>query len=161
PLLAGERGPGYAVRATGAISGLTQATTAAEILQAGLEGVALQLARLDRDLDRSAPGAELIVASGAGLLHNRAWMQMLADATGRPVGAGGAREASARGAAFSAFEAAGLLSENDLARLDPGIRRPLAPTADPETRNAYERAWRRQEALYRAVVSSGRREAGH
>lgn len=152
PLLAGERGPGYALRARGAIAGLTQATTATDILQAGMEAVAVQFARLDRDLDRVAPGATLTVASGAGLLANPGWMGMLADALDRPVGAGRAGEASARGAAFLAFEAAGILDESDLDRLDPGTDPPVVPRRDPKVRGAYRDALRRQEALYEVLV---------
>jgi gluconokinase len=55
PLLAGERSPGYAPRATGAIAGLTQATTAVEIVRAGLEAVAIEFARADRLLDEILP----------------------------------------------------------------------------------------------------------
>lgn len=150
PLLAGERGPGYALRATGAIAGLTAATTAADIMEAGLEAVAVDFARLDRDLDRVLPRPELLVASGAGLLANPDWMRMLADATGRPVASGDAREASARGAAYMAFEAAGVLTEADLARLDPGVGARAEP--DPGARRHYDDAARRREALYRVLI---------
>src|SRR5262249_11151002 len=44
PLLAGERSLGFAPHATGAVAGLTQATTADQIVHAGLEAVALTFA---------------------------------------------------------------------------------------------------------------------
>ena len=86
PLLAGERAPGYAARATGAIAGLTVATRPEEIVRAGLEAVAIEFARVDRRLDERLPPPERIVASGAGLLSSPAWLQIMADAP-RPPGA--------------------------------------------------------------------------
>lgn len=152
PLLAGERSPGYALRAAGAIAGLTQATTPADLLRAGLEAVALQLARLDRDLDRLAPPPEEVIASGAGLLANPTWMRMICDALGRPLRAGRAREASARGAAVTALEVAGL-ARRSLAAYDPGAGRRLEPDRSPEVRRHYAAGMSRQEALYRVLVT--------
>jgi gluconokinase len=152
PLLAGERSPGYALHATGAIAGITQATSAADLLRAGLEGVAVELARIDRELDRVAPGAEVVIASGGGLLANRPWMRMICDALDRPLRAGHALEASARGAALAGLEAAGL-APPDLRSLDPGAGPPLLPDRSPAVRRRYEAALRRQAALYRVLVS--------
>ncbi len=152
PLLAGERSPGYALRATGAIAGLTQATDPADLLRAGLEAVAVELARLDLDLDRVAPGAEAVVASGAAVLANPTWMRMICDASGRPLLAGRAREASARGAALAAMEAAGL-APADLDRLDPGAARRLEPDRRAAVRARYRAAMSRQAALYRVLVA--------
>jgi gluconokinase len=60
PLLAGERSLGFAPHATGAIAGLTQATTAEDILHAGLEAVALTFAGVDQ-----AAGAWLPAVPGS------------------------------------------------------------------------------------------------
>jgi gluconokinase len=46
PLLAGERSPGWATHATGAILGLRLSTSPLDILQAILESVALRLAQI-------------------------------------------------------------------------------------------------------------------
>src|SRR5438067_155457 len=72
PLLAGERSPGFASHATGSIAGLTQATTAVDIVRAGLEATAIEFARVDRSLDAVLPGARRLIANGAGLLASPA-----------------------------------------------------------------------------------------
>jgi gluconokinase len=146
PLLAGERSLGFASHATGAIAGLTQATTAEDILHAGLEAVALTFAGVDAALDETVPGARCLVASGAALLSSPAWVQMMADAIGKPVAVSrSAMEASSVGAAGLA-----------LARL--GFPRGPAGRAgrnvEPrvEARAAYEDAGRRQGWLYSALI---------
>ncbi len=146
PLLAGERSPGFAPHATGAIAGLTQATTAEDILHAGLEAVALTFAGVDEALDRTVPGARRLVASGGGLLSSPAWMQMMADAIGKPLAVRrAAMEASSQGAA-----------ELALARL--GVRRPSSVqtgrNVEPRevARAAYVEAAREQGWLYTALI---------
>jgi len=149
PLLAGERSPGFAARATGAIAGLTLATTATDVARAGLEAIALDFARVDRSLDRVAPGAERLVGSGAGLLASPAWMQIMADAIGKPlVAAGQGREASSRGAAILVLE--------HLERQGAAGHRqaPRGRTFKPrqEAHRAYLAEAASHERLYRALV---------
>lgn len=145
PLLAGERSLGYASHATGAIAGLTQATLPEEIVRAGLEAVALTFSAVDQALDRTLPGARRLVASGGALMHSPAWVQMMADAIGKPVATSRALEASARGAA-----------ELALKRL--GVQRSLAAqvgrTFEPQgaAHAAYREAQRRQEWLYEVLI---------
>jgi gluconokinase len=148
PHLAGERGLGYAPHALGAVAGLRIASTAEDIGRAGLEAVAIELARISRRLDEVAPGPARVVASGAAILGSPGWMQIIADAIGRPVGAGRAREASCRGAALYVLERLGLA---DPARLDPGVGRVCRPRAGAG--RALRVVERRQEALYRALVA--------
>ena len=147
PLLAGERGLGYAPQAFGAIAGLTISSTAEDIAQAGLEAVAIELARVSRRLDEVAPAAR-VVASGGGVLHSPGWMQTIADAMGRPVAAGRALEASSRGAALYVLERLGLANP---ARLDPGVGRVYRPQA--AATRALHAAEARQEALYEALIT--------
>jgi gluconokinase len=146
PLLAGERSPGFAPRATGAIAGLTQATTPDDIVRAGLEAVALTFAGVDEALDDTVPGARRLVASGAGLLSSPAWVQMMADAIGKPVAvSSSAMEASSVGAA-----------ELALARLGIARRTPseAGRTVEPmeAARAAYVEARRRQGWLYDTLI---------
>ena len=147
PHLAGERSLGYAPHAFGAIAGLTSATTPDDIARAGLEAVAIECARINRRLDGAAPGASRLVASGAALLRSPAWMQIMADAIGRPVAAGKPKEASSRGAAVFAIERLGLAVA---ARLDPGVGRVFTPR--PAATRTYRKAELRQEALYEALI---------
>ena len=147
PHLAGERSLGYAPHAFGAIAGITSATTAEDMARAGLEAVAIEFARVDRRLDDVIPGATTLVASGAALLSSPAWMQMMADAIGRPVAAGQAEEASSRGAAVLAMESLGMAGPP---KLDPGTSRVFEPRADFAA--MYKGIEARQEILYRALI---------
>ena len=104
PFLGGERSLGWDPDRRGAIDGLTFETTPLDIAQAALEGVCYRFAEV---LD-AIGGIESVVATGAGLLANPAWLQVLADVLGRPVEVSGVPEGSARGAALVALERLGL-----------------------------------------------------
>ena len=147
PLLAGERSPGFASHATGSLAGLTQATTADDIVRAGLEATAIEFARVDQRLDEVLPGARRLVANGAGLLASPAWMQIMADAIGRPVAESKAREASSRGAAILAAEHLGSLNGDKL-KTEVGRTYRTAAAAHA----AYGLQTARQEELYRFLV---------
>ena len=147
PLLAGERSPGFASHATGSIAGLTQATTALDIIRAGLEATAIEFSRVDRPLDGVLPGARRLVANGAGLLASPAWMQMMADAIGKPVAESRAREASSRGASMLAGEFIGVLRGE---RMKTEVGRTYR--VNPAAREVYARQALRQEELYRLLV---------
>jgi gluconokinase len=153
PLLAGERSVGFALHATGAIAGLTLATTPVDLVRAGLEAIAIEFARVDRRLDQVLPGAELLVASGGGLA-SPTWTQIMADAIGKPVAASKDREASARGAAIRALEQRGLLQGD---QLQPHVGRTFAP--DPPATETYARQLARQENLYRLLIAEQGLEA--
>ena len=148
PFLAGERSPGWRADARAAVTGLSLNTRPVEILRAGLEAVALRFARCHDLLRAALPGAREIVASGGALLRSPAWMQIAADALGRPLLASAEPEGSCRGAALLALEALGRIgSLEDLpaavgARVDP----------DPRRHALYREALERQEALYRNVI---------
>jgi len=94
PLLGGERSPGWDAGRRGAIAGLSFLTTPDDLVQAALEGVAFRLAEIC-DL---MPEIEEVVATGHALLAGRDWVQVLADALGRPLLVSGVEEASLRGA---------------------------------------------------------------
>jgi gluconokinase len=104
PFLGGERSLGWNPDRRGAIEGLTFATTPLDIAQAGLEAVCYRLA----DVLDAIGGVESIVGTGAALLANDAWVQVLADVLGRPVEVSGIPEGSVRGAALVALERLGL-----------------------------------------------------
>jgi gluconokinase len=135
PFLGGERSTGWDATATGTIAGLTFATTPADLRQAALEGVAFRIAAI---ADRM-PGLEEVVASGGGLLRDRGWIQVMADALGQPVTASGVEEASLRGAAVAALQRLGY---------EP-VDAPLGETFTPHEKrvDAYRSARERQERL--------------
>src|SRR5918912_360435 len=92
PFLAGERSPGWAAQARGAIAGLSLATHPVEILRAGLEAIAYRFALIQRRLAAvAAPDAE-VIASGGALLSSPAWMGMMPDVVAIPTTLGATYE---------------------------------------------------------------------
>lgn len=140
-LLGGERSPGWHQHATGAIHGLTFETTATDLRQAGLEGVAFRFA----DVADLMPALEEIVATGGALLGDSGWLQIMADALGRPLTRSGVKEASLRGAAVVALERLGVTP----------APAPLDAVVEPRRDKVEEfRAAReRQRRLYEVVTS--------
>jgi xylulokinase len=84
PYLTGERTPHNDAFATGVFSGLTPATTRADLTRAVLEGVAFAFA--DAAACLAAAGTELEAAAfiGGGA-RSAAWAQILADVLGLPI----------------------------------------------------------------------------
>jgi gluconokinase len=102
-LLGGERSPGWNANARGAIAGLSFATEPRDLVQAALEGVAFRFVEI-ADL---MPEVLEVVATGAALLANPDWTQIVADVLGRSLTASAVEEGSARGAAVAALERLG------------------------------------------------------
>ena len=140
-LLGGERSPGWHLHATGAIHGLTFATTSLDLRQAALEGVEFRFAELVDLL----PGLEEIVATGGGLLGDKDWIQIMADALARPITVSGVREGSLRGAAVLTLERLG----------GSPAPAPVVRVVEPreDRREAFRAARERQRRLYEAVTS--------
>ena len=136
PFLGGERSPGWDPDETGTITGLTFATTAADIRQAALEGVGFRFAAIAELM----PEIEEIVASGGALMKDARWVQIMADALARPVTLSGVEEASLRGAAVAALERDGYQVAEP----------PLGEVFHPreERAEAYRSARERQQRLY-------------
>ncbi len=83
PFLAGERSPGWQGHARATIHGISQATTALEILQAGMEAVAGRIALVFEILAALLP-EDLQIVAGGGAIHNSpAWLQIITDVLGR------------------------------------------------------------------------------
>jgi gluconokinase len=103
PYHAGSRPPLDLAAGSGAITGLSLATTAVEILAATLESVCYRLAAGYEALASTLPGPPEVVASGGAVVASPWWQQTLADVLGRPVRVVDEPEASARGAALLAL----------------------------------------------------------
>jgi gluconokinase len=140
-LLGGERSPGWHQHAQGAVHGLTFDTTPLDLRQAGLEGVAFRFAEV-ADL---LPGIEEIVVTGGALLNDPDWVQIMADALGRPVRTSGVKEASLRGAAVVVLERLG----------ESPAPAPLGAVAEPrpDKVDVFRAARERQRRLYEVVTS--------
>jgi gluconokinase len=103
PYHAGSRPPLDLAAGSGAITGLSLATTAVEILAATLESVCYRLAAGYEALASTLPRPPEVVASGGAIVASPWWQQTLADVLGRPVRVVDEPEASARGAALLAL----------------------------------------------------------
>jgi gluconokinase len=103
PYHAGSRPSVDLSAGSGAITGLSLATTAVEILAATLESVCYRLAAGFDALATTLPGEPQVVASGGAIVASPWWQQTLADVLGRPVRVVDEPEASARGAALLAL----------------------------------------------------------
>jgi gluconokinase len=148
PLLAGERGPGWADDAHGGVLGLSMTTMPIDILRAALEAVALRFALIAEIVDSVIPGERDVIATGGGLLHSPAWRQIMADALGRPITVSKIEEASSRGAALLALEALGEVENLE------NVDAPLGETSEPgaERHEIYRSALARQLELYNIAV---------
>ncbi len=147
-LLGGERSPGWHQHAKGAIQGLTFETTPLDLRQAGLEGVAFRFAAVARLM----PEIEEVVVTGGALLKDDDWVQIMADALGRPVTTSRVKEGSLRGAAVAVLERLGKTP----------APAPLGPVVEPrpDKVEAFRAARERQEQLYEVVTSEPRRRLG-
>ncbi|MCL4562760.1 MAG: gluconokinase [Chloroflexi bacterium] len=148
PLISGERSPGWAGSARGAVTGLSLATTPAELLRSGMEGVACRIAIVYDLVRQVLPSDPQIIASGGALLHSPVWLQILADVLGKPVTASLAEEASARGAALLAFEALGYLG--DVSQAPQFTGQVYLP--DPARHALYKDLIEQQKTLYDQVI---------
>lgn len=152
PLLAGERSPGWAGDARASIIGLSLSTTPLDILRASLEAVAYRFALIAEGICNRPDCTHRFIASGGGLLHSSAWMQIFADVLGWPVVASAEPEATSRGAALLALEAL---------KLVPAIE--TVPAADgavyqpnPAHQERYRAAIARQQRLYDLLIHQER-----
>jgi gluconokinase len=140
PFLGGERSTGWNPLARGTIHGLTLETTPLDIRQAAYEGVAFRFAAI-ADL---LPDVREVVATGGGLLRDRDWIQIMADALARPVTISAVPEGSLRGAAVFALESAG----------HEAGEAPIAEVVEPraDRADAYRAAREEQQRLYDALT---------
>ena len=82
PYLASERLPVATDGPLGTVTGMSAATTRAQLMRAALEGVSLSL-RWSMELLQAQPAAELVVVGGA--TRSAVWMQTLADVFDTPL----------------------------------------------------------------------------
>jgi gluconokinase len=150
PFWAGERSTGWADDARGAVVGLRLNTQPEEILRAALEAIALRLRAIDQLLLAAMPAGKEVIATGGALLHSPAWLQIVADALGRPVLASAEPEASSHGAALLAMETLGLLPHR-LEHVVPETTMRYEPVAEHSRR--YAEAAERQRHLYDLLVA--------
>jgi gluconokinase len=147
PLLAGERSPGWATNATGAIVGLRLSTTPLDILQASLEAVALRLAPIIERLTELTVPPVTLIAGGGALTASPAWVQMMVNALNRPLYLTTEPEITARGVALLALYGIGARHLNDLR---PEVMRVVEP--NPQHVAIFRAALQRQSELYQKLI---------
>jgi xylulokinase len=149
PYLMGERSPIWDGRASGAFVGVTLYHRREHLYRAVLEGVALALRH---NIEAGARGAASRDDAGVGVggaAHSDLWMQIIADATNRPVLTIEQEVEAAMGGALLAAYGVGLVCDDD-------VRRgwvTLVPRAQPNPAavDAYMRAFASYKALYPAL----------
>ncbi|MEP6568622.1 MAG: gluconokinase [Acidobacteriota bacterium] len=153
PFWAGERSSGWNPAASGAILGLTLQTLPIEILRAAMEAIAYRFALIARALEPFAPGATLI-ASGNALRSSPVWVQILADVLGRRVQLSELAEASIRGAALLALEAAGKIQT--IEKYSVPFSESAATVFEPNMRHhaLYQAGLDRQQRVYERLFTS-------
>lgn len=148
PFWSGERSSGWTPDARGAILGLSLQTRSLDILRAAMEAVAYRFALIFNALEASAPNA-MLIASGHALRSSPTWVQILTDVLGRRVIMSELSEASMRGAALLALEAAGKI------RSIEEFSVPVETVVEPNmTQHALYQAGReRQQQMYERVIT--------
>jgi gluconokinase len=149
PFWAGERSTGWSPDARGAVLGLTLRTQPLEILRAAMEAIAYRFALIAKALELVAPGAT-IIASGTALRSSPVWTQIIADVFGRSVTLSEPREASVRGAALLALEAAGKIQS--ITGLPVRAEQTFEPNMSHHVR--YQEGLKRQQRIYERVIES-------
>jgi xylulokinase len=112
PYLRGERSPLHDVSLRASLHDVDLSQNSAALTRATYEASGFVARRI---IDAAAPVTTRIVASGGGV-HDREWIQALADCTGRQVDTVAVPEGAALGAAWHARVAAGLDTAADATR---------------------------------------------
>jgi gluconokinase len=152
PFISGERSLGWHADARMTIAGLSIHTSPADLLRAGFEALAYQLAAVYEQLLKTVTMNEKpprLVCSGGALLSSTILQQIIADTLGNALYPSIAHEASARGAALLALEAMRVIS--DIAHLPPELKSPIE--SNPVQHVIYLKGYQRQRDLYQRLLS--------
>jgi gluconokinase len=154
PFLAGERSPSWHDNATAVFFGMTQATSPADLLRAGMEAVAYRLAAIYDHLAPLAADDFQILVNGGAIVDSPPWLQIISDVLGHSLIPGDpGSETTARGAAMMAAVQSGISSISEWDQTDQ-----LAGAVyDPEPADfpAYQKARQTQEALEQLLTDWG------
>ncbi|WP_037629132.1 FGGY-family carbohydrate kinase, partial [Streptomyces albidoflavus] len=143
PALAGVRTPAWHPEATAALSGLTLATTRADIARAVLDGIAHSVCDLIDGVAATMGTPFTRLRVGGGVSSSEPLMRIQADLTGLPLErVADSATASLRGTAYLAGVAQGLWDslEEVVEAQPPG--EVFEPALGPSAREAQRAAWR-------------------
>ncbi|GER88689.1 gluconate kinase [Dictyobacter vulcani] len=152
PFLSGERSIGWHAEARMTISGISNHSTPAEILRAGMEALAYRLNVIHSQLLQALdikPADHRLMASGGALFHSPLLRQIIADTLDTSIYPSREQEASARGVAILALEALNVLPE--AAASQPEIKDPTRPNSHDG--QIYRKAAARQDTLYHQLLA--------
>lgn len=149
PFVAGERAPGWKGGARASLVGFTLNTRPIDIVQAALEGIAYRFAIIyGRIKPHLGERNQQIIASGGGLLHSPAWLQIFADVLNQPIIALAEHELTSRGVALLALEQLGIIDQPGALAAETG--QTYLPHADRYQR--HQAALARQIAVYEQLL---------
>lgn len=103
PFLTGERATGWAGDARAALTGLSSASSPADLWRGAAEGVAISYARVFTQLRQANPQVERVIASGGVASNYPGLMPLVAQALGFPVQVVNVKRVTMRGAAALAL----------------------------------------------------------
>lgn len=129
----GERAPFVDVRARGQLSGLSTATTRADLVMAVCESVALAARHC---IEAAGLTGKVSVCGGGS--NSRTWSQMIADALQRPLHVARKPEVGARGAAIAAMDVAGIAYDPEVWTASEEVILPR-PDAAAQYQNGFSR----------------------
>ena len=155
PFWSPERAPTWCEDVGGVINGLSQNTTALDLLHAATEATYHRLAMI-ADLSLGAggdgdPRGTQIIVSG-GILKSPSSLQRLADAMGRALHPSSEPEATLRGAAIRGLEKIGIDAEGEADGKLVALRAPVRPRGKYAALYAQERE--RQSRLEKLLTAA-------
>ena len=148
PYFAGERTPIDDPNARGAFVGLTIGHTREDMLRAGLEGVAYSINQHFRIFEEDGVPIKRVLVAGGGT-KNAAWMQIVADVTGKTLVVPDVTIGASYGDAMMAAIAAGYWKDFDELASKVKIAKTYEP--NPDNREVYDRYQQIFDELYPAT----------
>lgn len=142
PALVGLGAPYWKPRARAALSGLSLATSRADVARAALEAIALQVCDVFTAMERDLGSALARLSVDGGPTRNGLLMQMQADLLSRPVQRLDMPELSAFGAGLLAGAAVGAMDEPSILAALNGAGNRVEPQLAPTARHKKLDAWK-------------------
>jgi xylulokinase len=150
PCMQGAMAPEWNGAARGVFYGLTLAHTRAHMTRAVLEGSAFALRDILEAMVAAGLGVRRLTIVGGGA-KGPLWRQIKADVTGYPIRVPTSVETTSTGAAILASVAAGIHDSVAEATTAFVSFEPEEHQPDPDTREAYDHAYRRYRDVYAAL----------
>jgi xylulokinase len=150
PCMQGAMAPEWNGAARGVFYGLTLAHTRAHMTRAVLEGSAFALRDILEAMVAAGLGVRRLTIVGGGA-KGPLWRQIKADVTGYPIRVPTSVETTSTGAAILASVAAGVHDSVAEATTAFVSFEPQEHPPDPDTREAYDHAYRRYRDVYAAL----------